>query len=268
PSESLPMDPYDTWLMFREQSNKGVNKRERGKHHGNKSKHGPPGPTGPPGPQGPAGPPGALITQEELLQEFKRMLKDALERRRLGRCPHCKEKEERVVLDFIAGQPQETGMYPRLGATFHCKLRDNLPIERRKMVQLHNFQIPENEEQFQRGSGFNVSSGQYTVPVSGFYSLTASLHYVSKHWENPRRGYHRARDHVRALICIGSLCQHNMSLETVKGLESSSEYFTVLVTGTLFLQMGQYVSVFVDNVTGSTLVIRSGSDFTGVLLGI
>ncbi|KAB1279206.1 Erythroferrone [Camelus dromedarius] len=58
------------------------------------------------------------------------------------------------------------------------------------------------------------------------------------------------------------------SLEAVTGLESSSELFTVSVNGVLYLQTGQYTSVFLDNASGSSLTVRSGSHFSGVLLGV
>nr|XP_031534609.1 erythroferrone [Vicugna pacos] len=86
--------------------------------------------------------------------------------------------------------------------------------------------------------------------------------------EQPRRGPPRPRDRLRLLICIQSRCQHNASLEAVTGLESSSELFTVSVNGVLYLQTGQYTSVFLDNASGSSLTVRSGSHFSGVLLGV
>ncbi|XP_040306270.1 erythroferrone [Herpailurus yagouaroundi] len=75
-------------------------------------------------------------------------------------------------------------------------------------------------------------------------------------------------DRLRLLICIQSRCQRNASLEAVMGLESSSELFTISVNGVLYLQMGQYASVFLDNASGSSLTVRSGSHFSAVLLGV
>nr|XP_054955658.1 adipolin isoform X3 [Pan paniscus] len=77
----------------------------------------------------------------------------------------------------------------------------------------------------------------------------------------------RARDVVRVLICIESLCQRHMCLEAVSGLESNSRVFTVQVQGLLQLQAGQYASVFVDNGSGAVLTIQAGSSFSGLLLG-
>ncbi|XP_077614484.1 erythroferrone [Crocuta crocuta] len=58
------------------------------------------------------------------------------------------------------------------------------------------------------------------------------------------------------------------SLEAVMGLESSSELFTISVNGVLYLQQGQYASVFLDNASSSSLTVRSGSHFSAVLLGV
>ncbi|XP_070345363.1 erythroferrone isoform X3 [Equus asinus] len=86
--------------------------------------------------------------------------------------------------------------------------------------------------------------------------------------EQPRRGPPRPRDRLRLLICIQSRCQRNASLEAVVGLESSSELFTISVNGVLYLQTGQYTSVFLDNASGSSLTVRSGSHFSAILLGV
>ncbi|XP_029788713.1 erythroferrone [Suricata suricatta] len=58
------------------------------------------------------------------------------------------------------------------------------------------------------------------------------------------------------------------SLEAVMGLESSSELFTISVNGVLYLQLGQYASVFLDNASGSSLTVRGGSHFSAILLGV
>nr|XP_025840118.1 erythroferrone [Vulpes vulpes] len=117
------------------------------------------------------------------------------------------------------------------------------------------------------GGGCQHSAGgQYTAPVAGFYALSATLHAALA--EQPRRGPPRPRDRLRLLICIQSRCQRNASLEAVMGLESSSELFTISVNGVLYLQTGQYTSVFLDNASGSPLTVRSGSHFSAVLLGV
>ncbi|KFR17136.1 Protein FAM132B, partial [Opisthocomus hoazin] len=125
---------------------------------------------------------------------------------------------------------------------------------------------PESKEMFHRGSGLNLTSGQYTAPVAGYYSFTATLHIVRS--EQRRKGQPSSGNRLQVLICVQSRCQHNSNLETVSWLESGGDLFTVSVTGVLYLQAGQYASVFVDNSAGSPLTVQSGSDFSAVLLGV
>ncbi|XP_038605605.1 erythroferrone [Tachyglossus aculeatus] len=273
------IDPRDAWLLFVKQSNKGVNGKKRSRGKSKKFKHGLPGPPGPPGPQGPPGP---LIPPEELLKEFRLLLKGAVKQRERMNFPACEDcleaeeeeeeggqepAEEADILALVTG-PLAEGRRPQhhVEAAFHCRVRRNISIERRSLQELQVYYIPEKEGSFHRGLGLNLTSGQYTAPVAGFYTFSATLHIV--HGEHQRKGQPRARDRLRVLICIQSLCQRHVSLETVTGLESSSELFTISVNGILYLQAGQYASVFIDNATGSSLVVRSGSDFSAVHLGM
>ncbi|KAF1673149.1 ERFE protein, partial [Pygoscelis papua] len=149
---------------------------------------------------------------------------------------------------------------------------------------------PEREGMFHRGSGLNLTSGQYTAPVAGYYTFTATLHIgepsstptapsgrsgmaltlpsVPARREQRRKGQPCRGNHLRVLICVQSHCQHNSNLETVSRLESGGDLFTISVTGVLYLQAGQYASVFVDNAAGSPLTVQSGSDFSAILLGV
>ncbi|NWZ54930.1 ERFE protein, partial [Haliaeetus albicilla] len=149
---------------------------------------------------------------------------------------------------------------------------------------------PEREGMFHRGPGLNLTSGQYTAPIAGYYTFTATLHIgepsgppaappgrsrtaltlpsVPVRREQQRKGQPRRGNRLRLLICVQSHCQHNSNLETVSRLESGSDLFTISVTGVLYLQAGQYASVFVDNAAGSPLTIQSGSDFSAILLGV
>ncbi|KFO81212.1 Protein FAM132B, partial [Cuculus canorus] len=125
---------------------------------------------------------------------------------------------------------------------------------------------PETKGMFHRGLGLNLTSGRYTAPVAGFYTFRATLRIVRR--ERRRKGQLCQGKGLRVLICVQSRCQHNSSLETVSQLESGGDLFTVSVTGVLYLQAGQYASVFVDNAADSPLTVQSGSDFSAVLLGV
>ncbi|NWI51816.1 ERFE protein, partial [Calyptomena viridis] len=154
----------------------------------------------------------------------------------------------------------------------------------------HSLSQPEKEGMVHRGPGLNLTSGQYTTPIAGYYTFTTKLHIgepsgspaalpgwpvrvltpgsvpVRRESQKKRQACRGTR--LRVLICVQSHCQHNSNLETVSRLESSNDLFTISVTGVLYLQAGQYASVFVDNTASSPLTIRSGSGFSAVLLGM
>uniref|UniRef100_H9H555 Adipolin n=1 Tax=Macaca mulatta TaxID=9544 RepID=H9H555_MACMU len=199
---------------------------------------------------GPPGPPGAEVTPETLLREFQELLKEATEHRFSG------------LLDPLL--PQGVGLW-LVGEAFHCRLQGPRRVDKRTLVELHGFQAPAAQGAFLRGSGLSLASGRFTAPASGIFQFSASLHV--DHSELQGKARLRARDVVRVLICIESLCQRHMSLEAVSGLESNSRVFTAQVQGLLQLQAGQYASVFVDNGSGAVLTIQAGSSFSGLLLG-
>ncbi|XP_076837786.1 erythroferrone [Brachyhypopomus gauderio] len=242
-SDMAIVNPHRTWLVFRDNSNKGRNNKP--KQNRRTSKHGLPGPPGPPGPQGPPGPSGPLLpNQDEIMEDL-----------------HLKLKEMVGTSCLLCDQP------PRVATAFHCHLRRDLLVPRRSLQEVQSYSSPSDTEQFhQRGQGFNASSGRYTAPVSGFYQLTASL--VLESSETQKRSQARQKDSVKASICIESLCQTNVSLETVTGVSSTGGVFSILLTGTLYLQAGEYVSILIDNGTGSALTVLQDTLFSGILLGV
>ncbi|KAF3824001.1 erythroferrone [Mirounga leonina] len=272
-------DPRDAWMLFIRQSDKGVNGKRGGRGKARKLKLGLPGPPGPPGPQGPPGP---IIPPEVLLKEFQLLLKGAVRQRERTEPEPCtrgpadgtaaiRESEAAAagdagVLALLAAPLAPGPRAPRVEAAFHGRLRRDASVERRALHELGGYYLPDAEGAFRRGPGLNLTSGQYTAPVAGFYALAATLHAALA--EQPRRGPPRPRDRLRLLICIQSRCQRNASLEAVMGLEGSSELFTISVNGVLYLQTGQYTSVFLDNASGSALTVHSGSHFSAVLLGV
>ncbi|XP_036609131.1 erythroferrone [Trichosurus vulpecula] len=273
------IDPRDAWMLFVRQSNKGVNGKKRNTGRSKKYKLGLPGPPGPPGPQGPPGP---FISPEDLLKEFQLLVKGAVKHREkmglkpCGDCGGGDEEEESLaeagaeeedVLTLVTGSLADSHRPHRVEAAFHCRLRKNMSIERRSLQELQQYYLPGKEGSFHRGLGLNLTSGQYTAPITGFYTFAATL-YIVHGGDHQKKGQPRSRDRLRVLICIQSLCQRNVSLEAITGLENSSELFTMSVNGILYLQAGQYASVFIDNATGSSLTIRSGSDFSSVFLGV
>lgn len=65
---------------------------------------------------------------------------------------------------------------PRVEAAFHCRLRRDVAVERRALQELGAYYLPNADGSFRRGLGLNLTSGQYTAPVAGFYALAATLH--------------------------------------------------------------------------------------------
>ncbi|XP_062049867.1 erythroferrone [Lepus europaeus] len=275
------VDPRDAWMLFVRQSDKGVNSKRSSRGKARKLKLGLPGPPGPPGPRGLPGP---IIPGEALLRELQLLLKGAV----LQPCPRSpggpaaaspapvpggpeddeddSDGEAGGVLALLAAPLALGPRTPRVEAAFHCRLRRDAAVERRALHELGAYYLPNAEGSFRRGLGLNLTSGQYTAPVAGFYALAATLHVALA--EPLRRGAPRPRDRLRLLICIESRCQSNTALEAVAGLDSSSELFTISVNGILYLQKGQHTSVFLDNASGSLLTVRSGSHFSAVLLGV
>ncbi|XP_076600585.1 erythroferrone [Chaetodon auriga] len=239
-SDLSRVSPLSSWLIFRRNSNKGDNRRTKASRR--TSKHGLPGPPGPPGPQGPPGPPAPLQPQQQqLIQELQLKLRDMA----AGVC-------------FLCDRP------PHVSTSFLSRLLQAVTVPRRSLLELQPFSQPsDSERSLQRGQSFNSSTGRYAAPVSGFYQLTASLLI-----ESGDRVQIRIRDSVRAAICIESLCQSNLSIESVMGVAAAGGTFSILLTGTLYLQAGEYVSVFVDNATGSSVSVLQASVFSGMLLGV
>ncbi|KAM9615830.1 erythroferrone isoform 6-T6 [Morphnus guianensis] len=245
-------------------------------------------------------PPGAPAVLEELLRELHLLLKGMVKEQAKTRRKAWEGREEEE--ESGEGNPQ-AGSHRRVEAAFHCRTRENISVEQRGQQELQLYYIvsaqpaalscllhlpahggtrpgagadsltrafphpqPEREGMFHRGSGLNLTSGQYTAPIAGYYTFTATLHIVRR--EQQRKGQPRRENRLRLLICVQSHCQHNSNLETVSRLEGGSDLFTISVTGVLYLQAGQYASVFVDNAAGSPLTIQSGSDFSAILLGV
>ncbi|XP_023789330.1 erythroferrone [Cyanistes caeruleus] len=195
---------------------------------------------------------------EELLRELQLLLRGMA---KLCRTAGEGPKEEESSKGNLRG-----GVQHRVEAAFHCQTREDITVKQRMWQELGLFYIPEREGMFHRGPGLNLTSGQYKAPIAGYYAFTSTLHIA--HREPQRKGQGCRGSRLRVLICVQSRCQHNSNLETVSQLANSGDLFTISVTGTLYLQAGQYASVFVDNSAGFPLTVQSGSDFSAVLLGV
>lgn len=111
----------------------------------------------------------------------------------------CKEEKS------SKGKP-EAGARHRVEAAFHCQTCEDTAVEQKVWQELRSFYIvsahpapfpwlqghlprprdssnsshslsqPEREGMFHRGAGLNLTSGQYTAPIAGYYSFTSTLH--------------------------------------------------------------------------------------------
>ncbi|XP_046332040.1 adipolin-like isoform X1 [Haliotis cracherodii] len=284
-----PLDPKGSWLEFVRHSdrinNRKMSKNKRKKKRKTlvrktsqgsllrssepKAQHGPIGPPGPPGPQGPAGPPGAVITKEEMLAEFRTMVKEAAEKRAeellTERCEACSSLLNGSYV--LPPEVDEVLLVPRVTVAFHMRLRSNIIVARRTFMELKNFHQPFGGGAFHRGDVFNARDGRFVAPRDGVYHFAANLHIqIKKKGRGSKRL--RKRDNIKVQVCIDSLCQKNTSLEYVTGLETNSKLFTTSVSGLLELKAGQYASVYMDNSSGIVVRIQNGSDFTGILFGV
>uniref|UniRef100_A0A8C3QF36 Erythroferrone n=1 Tax=Cyanoderma ruficeps TaxID=181631 RepID=A0A8C3QF36_9PASS len=263
------VDPRQAWMLLAGSPGRGSGDRGRG---GTGAHTGKPSSAAAQG-GGPGAAPAAPAMPEELLRELQLLLrarKSSLPNVKLpwglgsGMAKMCRTAGEGCKEEESSKGNPQAGAQRRVEAAFHCQTREDIPVEQKMWRELGLFYIPEREGMFHRGPGLNLTSGQYTAPIAGYYTFTSTLH-IGEPSDRPG-GCRGSR--LRALICVQSRCQHNSNLETVSRLESTGDRFTISVTGTLYLQAGQYASVFVDNTAGSPLTVQSGSDFSAILLGV
>ncbi|XP_041272116.1 erythroferrone-like [Onychostruthus taczanowskii] len=215
------VDPRQAWMLLAGSPGRGSGDRGRG---GSGAHSAPAGPGSPGRTSAGAAPSGA--GPEELLRELQLLLR--------GTAKMCRTAGEgRKEEESSKGSPQ-AGAQRRVEAAFHCQTREDIAVEQRTWQELGLFYIPEKERMFHRGPGLNLTSGQYTAPLAGYYTFSTTLHIARRELRRKRQGCRGSR--LRVLVCVQSCCQHNSHLESVSRLESSGDLFTISVTGTLYLQ--------------------------------
>ncbi|NXT15875.1 ADIPL protein, partial [Prunella fulvescens] len=127
-------DPRRTWISFVHRPDDGSSSKRRCKGK-DKKLRGLVGPPGPPGPQGPPGAPGAEVTREVLLQEFKEILKEAMEHRAALALPAQPSQLPPLLLAL-----EQVPSRRRLQEAFHCKLKGPVVVDKKTLVELQNFQ--------------------------------------------------------------------------------------------------------------------------------
>ncbi|NXB72042.1 ADIPL protein, partial [Donacobius atricapilla] len=160
------------------------------------------GPPGPPGPQGPPGAPGAEVTREVLLQEFKEILKEAMEHRASLTAPAHPSALPPLLLAL-----QELPAQRRLEEAFHCKLKGHVVVDKKTLVELQNFQSVRNPRAILEDNPSGTPRVDPTPQDSGNSDIFPP--FFPDHSELKSKVQLRARDAVRVLICIESLCHRH-----------------------------------------------------------
>jgi microcystin-dependent protein len=91
-------------------------------------------------------------------------------------------------------------------------------------------------------SGLNTSSGVYTVPVSGYYRISAATASISTAWTASSNRYLQLRTGGSQSVSLG--------LSIISA--SITGYFGASGSTTLYYNAGDTISIFVNNYTGST----------------
>ncbi|NWR10381.1 ADIPL protein, partial [Paradoxornis webbianus] len=150
-------DPRRTWISFVHRPDDGSNAKRRCKGK-DKKLRGLVGPPGPPGPQGPPGAPGAEVTREVLLQEFKEILKEAMEHRASLAIP----AQPSPLPPALLALPELPGQR-RVEEAFHCQLKGQVVVDKKTLVELQNFQSVRRNSKIVLG-GFGAAPAPHLAP--------------------------------------------------------------------------------------------------------
>ncbi|XP_053564959.1 erythroferrone [Bombina bombina] len=237
--------PRESWQLFLKNNERTLPSKRKDQEDILRFRR--PGPVGPPAPPKHHSYASNPNTQGKRLHKFLQLLRDLL----------LRKQEE-------GGQkPVHPILPPKVPAAFICRTNKDTILDPGANQELHLYQWPQEEGSFYRGAGLNLTSGQYTAPLSGLFSFTAKLHIgLEKQTEMEKQGY------VHTQLCIQSLCQQNLSLEDIRSITGNKVSHTITLNGILHLQAGQYVSIFLKNKTSSRLVVKKGSGFSGIFLGL
>ncbi|NXM22382.1 ADIPL protein, partial [Ploceus nigricollis] len=196
-------DPRRTWISFVHRPDDGSSSKRRCKGK-DKKLRGLVGPPGPPGPQGPPGAPGAEVTREVLLQEFKEILKEAMEHRASLAISAHPSQLPPLLLSL-----EEVPSHRRVEEAFHCKLKGHVVVDKKTLVELQNFQSTWRNLLAPPAAipGLLVSPWSPNPRICGNADIFPL--FFPDHSELKSKVQLRARDSVRVLICIESLCHRH-----------------------------------------------------------
>ncbi|XP_069830007.1 adipolin-like [Dendropsophus ebraccatus] len=245
-AQSPKLSPKYSWLFFLKNSDREAKNKRKGHEDSWRNHHS--GPVGPPAPSRHNNHHINHVFRERKLSQFLQLLSDILLKQKDGENALTPESPSPVLPSKVL-------------AAFTCRTDSDIHVEPGIIKELQNYQRPLLEGSFYRGAGLNVTSGRYTAPVTGLYAFFARLRIEPQEYAQHRG----VLGFLRVQLCILSLCQDNLSLQQI-GTFTSNEV-TVTLNGVLYVQAGQYVSLFLENRMDSWLVVVKSSDFSGVLLG-
>ncbi|KAM6259824.1 uncharacterized protein M6G45_006762 isoform 2-T4 [Spheniscus humboldti] len=172
-----------------------------------------------------AAPAGAPAVLEPLLRELQLLLKGMVKEK----AKTCRKAWEGREEEEESGEGNaQARSHCRVEAAFHCRTRENISIKQRARQELRLYYIMKREGMFHHGLGLNLTSRQYTAPVAGYYTFTATLHIgepsgtpmapsgrsgmaltlpsVPARGEQQRKGQPCRGNHLQVLICVQSHC--------------------------------------------------------------
>ncbi|XP_040283850.1 erythroferrone-like isoform X1 [Bufo bufo] len=247
-AQATKYSPKNSWLFFLKHSDRDAKNKKKGHEDSLRNHHS--GPIGPPAPSRHHSHSINHVSRQKKLSQFLQLMSDVLLKQKDGE-------------QSLAPVTIPTVLPTKVHAAFTCKTIGDIQVESGEMKELQNYQRHLLEGSFYRGAGLNSTSGRYTAPVTGLYAFFARLQIdfqkPAQHWDTP--GF------LCVQLCILSLCQEKLSLQQIGAFTSSEVAATITLNGVLYIQAGEYVSLFLENRIKSWLVLEKGSDFSGVLLG-
>uniref|UniRef100_A0A8C5M304 Erythroferrone n=1 Tax=Leptobrachium leishanense TaxID=445787 RepID=A0A8C5M304_9ANUR len=248
--QRLPLTLKQSWLLLKENSGRELSVKER--VHDDHHRPPRPGYTGAAPPSKHHNHPQSILLREKRISKLLQILSDLLKIQTEKHNPGHKQKIT-------------------VHAAFTCMTNQDVSLEPGTQVEIQLYQERELGGSLNRGLGFNLTSGRYTAPISGIYTFGAQLKITTTHQQVGLQGQEtmkNIRGYIRLQLCIQSLCQDNLSLQRVSNPGGAGGPHTLSLSGVLYLQAGQYVSLYLENRMESWLVVERGSDFSGVLLGL
>ncbi|XP_075255333.1 LOW QUALITY PROTEIN: adipolin-like [Convolutriloba macropyga] len=149
---------------------------------------------------------------------------------------------------------------------FNVRLRDHMISNPWTQIKLNNFYIPSGTGSFIRGFRLNSLASDMTVPLSGVYSISASIHFrVGGVGELEKvRLKHNV---VVAVYATDLVFAERKPSSQYRSSIPQAKHFTVHFSTTLYLQVGQPLAIEVENESKAKMIVGEESEFSAHLIG-